>query len=233
MNAMAEPTHGAMDGPASLAGGVPLTAFTFAIAGRTWTIRAVRDQGALLSACDAFTEFPFGLLLWESAPALAEALVADAKPLRGTSVLEIGAGAGLVGLVAASLGARVRQVDHSAAAVDLARANAADNAISGIDTLTADWNDWRDPQHYDLILGSDILYDRESFAPLLAIFERNVAPGGRVLLSDPVRGDTPKFLAIVRLAGWSVAMRRVEIPAVVPANGRTQVPVDLIELARG
>lgn len=225
------------DGPGeaskpALAGGVPLSDFTFDIAGRSWAIRAVRDQGALLTAAESFAEFPFGLLLWESAPALAAALGAEGAALNGASVLEIGAGVGFAGIVAASFGARVRQVDHSAAALDLCRANAAANGIAGVAVAYADWNDWRDDTRYDLIIGSDILYDRDAFKPLLAIFERNLRAHGRVLLADPLRGDTSMFLSVVRLAGWRVAITRVEVPAIVPANGRTVQPIDIIELRK-
>ena len=40
-------------------------------------IAAVRDQTALLAVADRFDVFPFGLLLWESAIALARRLACD------------------------------------------------------------------------------------------------------------------------------------------------------------
>ncbi len=62
---------------------------------------------------------------------------------------------------------------------------------AGIEVAAGDWNGWRDEARYDLIIGSDVLYDRAAFKPLLLIIEQNLAPGGRVVLSDPGRGEFP------------------------------------------
>lgn len=210
--------------------GLPLGTFELAIAGRTWRIRAARNHDALLEAAEALSVFPYGLLLWESAPVLAEVLAGH--EVAGKSMLELGAGVGLAGIVAAHLGARVRQTDHSMEALALCRFNAAANGVAGIEVAAGDWNDWRDETRYDLVIGSDVLYDRVAFKPLLAILEQNLAPGGRVVLTDPGRGDTPMFLSVARLAGWRVETRRITTPALIPANGRTSVAIDAIEMQR-
>lgn len=219
------------DEPPSLRG-LPLVTFTPRIGSRTWQIAAVRDQDALLAAADRFAEFPFGLLLWESAPALANALVGGALgDLTGRSVLELGAGCGLAGLVAASLGAEVCQTDHIAEALALCRHNAEANAISGVDLALADWLRWTDTGTYDVILGADVVYDRAVFEPLLAIFDRNLTPDGRVLLADPCRLDTPAFLDLARQAGWVVDQQRTTELALMP-SGRSEVDIDVIALQR-
>ncbi len=219
-----------MDGTLS---GVPLETFRFDIAGRGWTIRAVRDQGALLAASDALEAFPFGLLLWESAPVLAMTLAERADLVAGKGVLELGAGVGLAGLVAAHLGAsHVRQTDHAPEALALARINATLNGINGVETERADWTDWTDGAQYDLILGSDVLYERAAHAPISAILERNLAPGGRVLLADPGRMDTPDFVADLENTGWRVARTVRTIDALVPAQVDARVTITLIEARR-
>lgn len=210
--------------------GLPLAALDLAIAGRSWRIRAARNHDALLEAAEGLSVFPYGLLLWESAPVLAEYLAG--QQVAGKRMLELGAGVGLAGIVAAHLGAQVRQTDHSTEALALCRANAAGNGVAGIEVAAGDWNGWRDEARYDLIVGSDVLYDRAAFKPLLAIIEQNLAPGGRVVLTDPGRGDTPMFLSVARLAGWRVETRRIMTPALIPANGRTSVPIDVIEMQR-
>lgn len=212
--------------------GVPLAAFEFRCAGRDWRVRAVRNQDALLAAAERFDQFPFGLLLWESAPVLAGVLAERPARVAGKRVLELGAGAGFAGIVAAALGGRVKQTDHAYEALELCRMNAAANGVAGIEVATGDWNAWREEGRYDVILGSDVLYDRDVFKPLMAILERNLATSGRVLFTDPGRGDTPQFLAVMRLAGWHVETQRVVTPALVPANGRESVAIDVIEMRR-
>jgi predicted nicotinamide N-methyase len=218
--------------PASGLTGLPLVQTAFDIAGRRWIIHAVEDQDALLGASEEFAEFPFGLLLWESAPVLAEALAKRPEWVAGRSVLELGAGVGLAGVVARHLGGHVRQTDHIAETLALCRMNAEANGIPGIDVALANWNDWRDEACYDLIIGSDVLYERADHAPVLTILRRNLAPGGRVLLTDPGRDDTGQFLATLESAGWRVERSVIRVPALVPTRPNDIVGVTLIEARR-
>lgn len=225
-------SHGAAAGAAEVAFGVPLADFTFRIAGRTWTIRAARDQDALMVAADRFVAFPFGLLIWESAQALAEALAEDKGGVAGRSVLELGAGVGFPGIMARDLGAAsVRQTDHISEALDLCRVNAAVNRVEGIELALANWDAWTDARRYDLIIGSDVIYERQAHAPLIAILDRNLAPGGRALIADPRRQDTPLFLADLATAGWKSARQSRKIKAMMQ-GGTDVVDIDIIELWR-
>ncbi len=203
---------------------------TFEIAGRRWTIRSVRDQQSLLAALDRLDEFPFGLLLWESAPALAAALVERVPDLTGKTVLELGAGAGLPGLVAAHLGAEVTQIDHSAWTVALARDNAVANGLTGVRHERADWATFSPLVPFDLILGSDVLYDRDAHDAVLSIIARCLAPAGRVLLADPSRQDTPLFVR--RLETRFAVVRTASLEQVlVPSSGKPEVMVTILDAA--
>lgn len=212
--------------------GVPLAEFNFTIAGRTWRIEAARDHASLLSAVETYAAFPFGLLVWESAQALAEALAAEPDLVAGKTVLELGTGVGLPGIVARSLGAAaVRQTDNVAQALTLCRVNAQTNGVEGIELALANWDAWTDTRTYDVIIGSDVLYERTAHAPLAAILGRNLSPGGRVLIADPGRQDTPLFLRELESAGWKSTRRRREVPSMMP-GGADMVDVDIIELWR-
>lgn len=212
--------------------GVPLAEFTFTIAGRDWRIEAARDHASLLGAVETYAAFPFGLLVWESAQALAEALAAEPNLVAGKNVLELGAGVGLPGIVARALGAAaVRQTDNVAQALALCRVNAEKNGVEGIELALANWDAWTDTRTYDLIIGSDVLYERTAHAPLAAVLDRNLRPGGRVLIADPGRQDTPLFLAELAAAGWKSARRRRAVASMMP-GGADMVDVDIIELWR-
>lgn len=193
----------------------------------TLEIDAVRDQTALLAVADHFDVFPFGLLLWESAIALARRLACD-DALGGRRLLEIGAGTGLAGIAAARRGADVRQTDHLDAAIALCRHNAALNGLAGIDAATADWTQWHDDGRYDMIIGADVLYDRAAHAPVAAILARNLADGGRAVLADPGRMHTPLFVEAMRNAGWTVTTETIEIGAIVPLHAAQRVRVTII-----
>jgi predicted nicotinamide N-methyase len=212
--------------------GIPLAEFAFDIEGRTWRIQAARDHASLMGAAETFAAFPFGLLVWESAQALAETLANDPGLVAGKRILEVGAGVGFPGIVARSLGAAaVRQTDNLTQALTLCEVNAAENGIDGIELAIANWDAWTDDRTYDLIMGSDVIYERTAHAPLAAILDRNLAPGGRALIADPGRQDTPLFLSELAAAGWKSARRQRSVDSMMP-GGADMVDVDIIELWR-
>jgi predicted nicotinamide N-methyase len=91
--------------------------------------------------------------------------------------------------------------------VYLARRNAESNGLSGsITHRQADWHTWDDSTRYDCILGADILYGESLHAPLLKIFQANLAPDGRILLADPFRKTSLAFLEALEAAGWSIGL---------------------------
>lgn len=225
-------TSPAAGSPGGVLGSIALETFRFEIGGRAWAIRAARDHAALLDLADRFAGFPFGLLLWESAPVLAEALCRRASQLAGRRVLELGCGVGFPGIVAAWLGAaRVLQTDHVAEALDLCRGNAAANGVERLAQLQADWAALPDDDPYDVVIASDVLYDRASHAAFAATLERCLTPDGRVLITDPARQDTPAFLGMMAKDGWGIAQERRTSPALLPGGADT-VAVDVIELTR-
>src|SRR5205085_6890233 len=93
----------------------PLVERLIPFGGREWRIRAVADQDKLLDAVTddvSLERFPYGMLLWPSAVALSEWLVESRREFMGRRILELGAGAGLPGIVARWLGADVCQTDY-------------------------------------------------------------------------------------------------------------------------
>ena len=162
---------------------------------REWRVECVRDQGHVLAYAESHAQAPYGLLLWESAVALARSLHRCPTLVANKQVLELGAGVGLPGLVARSLGAEVWQTDHLTAALEIARLNARANDVSGIRQFTADWARWTDDRLYDVILGADILYERAMQGSVVSIFDRNLAPDGFVLLADPGRQQSMDLVA--------------------------------------
>ncbi len=211
--------------------GVPLHRHELTAAGRRWQIDAVKDQDALLAAVEHFEAFPYGLLLWESAIVLADALTGLA-PLAGKIVLELGAGAGLVGLAARSMGAEVAQSDHAVEALELSRRNAALNYIDGLTQILADWNNWNDARRFDLVIGSDILYDGSAHAPIAKVLDATMVSGGMALLTDPGRTATPFFIRDMRAAGWHVDTQVRTVDALQPVRPGATVDVTLLEIKR-
>jgi methyltransferase-like protein 23 len=194
------------------AGEVPLQECRVTVGGREW---GVLHSGAVITPADESRylaewagKLPYGVVLWPAALALGHDVATRPEAFRGRRVLELGAGTGVPGLVAAALGARVVQTDRQAGALAVCRLNGERNKAAGIEYRAADWTAWDDPDRYDWILGSDILYGEEQHPQLRRIFECNLAVGGRVLISDPFRGTSLKLLEALEQDGWRVVMAR-------------------------
>lgn len=193
-------------------GELPLQEYHLAAAGRTWT---VLHSGAILSHQDeqrflgpAEGRLPYGIVLWPAAIALAHDVAARSGELAGTRILELGAGTGLPGIVAATLGAHVVQTERQEVAMAVCKRNAARNGASAIEHRAADWTAWDDVEQYDFILGADVLYGEAMHPHLRHIFETNLAPGGRVLLSDPFRAASLALLEALEGDGWTIALAK-------------------------
>ena len=210
---------------------LPLHRHRLTAAGRSWLIDAVKDQDYLLEAADQFDAFPYGLLLWDAAVVLADTL-ADMGSLDGRRVLELGAGVGLTGLAARHLKGSVVQSDHAPEALELARRNALLNGIGGITQLLADWTQWDVQGPFDLIVGSDILYDGSAHAPIAHVLAANLTYGGVALLTDPGRTATPLFVRDMRQAGWQIEQTVRRIDAIHPVHAGATVDITILTLRR-
>lgn len=211
---------------------VPLHTIPLTIGDRTWQITAVLDQDALLEVADELEFIPYGYLLWESAIGLADFLNHYAAEIRGRRVLELGTGVGLAGLVASSLGAEVWQTDHQPGALTLADYNARQNGIDGIQQFLGDWRKWEHKSQYDIILGSDILYERGMLTWLEPIFRNNLGPGGQLILADPSRPQALEALALLEDKGWRFKMEMQTIPAVQFRKPTPSIDVAIYQIRR-
>lgn len=210
------------------AGEIPLHEYHLELDGRVFRIL---HTGALLTRAEEtrFLEeqrLPFGVVLWPAAIALAHEVAA--RPFAGKQVLEIGAGTGVPGIVAASLGARVVQTDRQRMVLHVCGMNAERNGVTGIEHREADWTAWSDDRRYDAILGSDVLYGDSMHPHLRRIFEENLAPGGTILVSDPFRKTSLALLEAMERDGWRVSMNKWSVGITSEAR-----PVGVFELTRG
>lgn len=150
-------------------------------------------------------------MLWPASIALAHEVQARASEIVGRRVLELGAGTGVPGLVAASLGARVVQTDRNEVALHLAAMNATRNGIADVERRAASWETFESPESFDVILGSDVLYATDMHAHLRRICETRLAPGGCVLFSDPFREQSLPLLEQMEAGAWRVSLAKYAI----------------------
>lgn len=212
--------------------------FHLRLDGREWAVRHAglilshdQEQAFLQEIRAGTRKVPYGVALWPAAIALAHEVAARADAFAGRRVLELGAGTGLPGIVAAAMGAaRVVQTDKEEVALELCRQNGRRNHAENVELRAVDWSDWKDPVRYDWVIGSDILYAAPLHPFLRRIFEGNLARGGRVLLSDPFRAVSLPLLETMEEDGWSITMTRWSM-AGEEDNGGGPRPVAVYELS--
>jgi predicted nicotinamide N-methyase len=164
--------------------------------GRPVRILRPRDSEELLEE-EAFEHeelLPYWAELWPSSVALARALAA--RSLRNARTLELGCGLGLVSIAAAIAGGRVLATDWSAESIRFTTSNATLNDVH-VDTAIVDWAEPQslvDQAPWQLVLGSDILYERRMVDQMLELLPRLVAPDGEVWIADPGRRTSMEFL---------------------------------------
>ena len=134
---------------------------------------------------------PYWSVLWRSSIALAREL--DAAALGDMRVVELGCGLAAPSIVAARGGATVLATDDASDALALAERNAQANGVE-IETAAIDWtrpDDLVERGPFDLVLASDLLYERSNVGPLLVLLPR-LAP--EVWLAEPGRPAVGAFL---------------------------------------
>ncbi len=148
---------------------------------RLWLLDAAEDLDAVYRGAWDVERPPMWAFCWASGQALARFLLDHPSWVAGRRVVDFGCGSGVVAIAAAMAGARaVIAVDDDAEARLFARANAALNGVA-VDVAA------ELPASYDLLLASDVLYERGVRDYLVSLFR-----GGRELLvADALRPGTP------------------------------------------
>lgn len=165
------------------------------------TIKEAADINMLLAGVERDDDIPFWAVLWPSAIALARFIREQRMP-SGCRVIELGAGVGLAGMVAALQGGTVTQTDFVPGALTLQKANAEMNGAVGILHELADWRSFDLDRKYDWIIGSDILYEPKLHGYLEQIFRRCLEEKGMLILADPGREDGKTFVESLLAAGF-------------------------------
>lgn len=149
---------------------------------------------------------PFWAFAWAGGQALARYILDRPETVRGTKIVDLASGSGLVAIAAMKAGAasaRAADIDEfSAAAIAL-------NAILNNVTLTITTDDLlaSPPPDCDAILVGDLFYEQSLAARLLEWLMIARQRGTHILIGDPGRSYLPKQ-QLTQLAIYSVPVTR-------------------------
>ena len=143
---------------------------------------------------------PYWAFAWAGGQALARHILDHRGLVAGRSVLDFGAGSGLVAIAAAKGGARVTAAETDPFAAAAIALNAAANAV-GVQVESADIIG--SAPRWDVILAGDMCYERPLAERLTAWLADCAAAGALVLLGDPGRAYLPRA-GLVEVARYTV-----------------------------
>ncbi|MEO0580780.1 MAG: methyltransferase domain-containing protein [Bacteroidota bacterium] len=196
----------------------PLTHFEIEILGHTFELAGVEDVDALLDELIAKgpdseavkdEQIPYWADLWHAAIGMSHYLMGNTS-LEGKTLLELGCGMGLCGIVAAHQGAQVVMTDYLPEAIDLAAYNWKLNRREEPEVRLLDWRVPDLALAADLVVASDVAYEERAHKPLINAFRTLVNPGGRILLSEPGRPHAASWLRSLSREGFKVDI--IEFP---------------------
>jgi len=166
--------------------------------------------------------WPLFGIVWASGRVLAEQM--RAFDIAGKRILEVGCGIGLASLLLNGRHADITATDHHP---EVAAFLAENVRLNGGEAIPFERIGWEDPEGdlglFDVIIGSDVLYERAHVAALVAFIEQHAEPSCEVVLVDPGRGQHARFSKEMVKLGYSHGQERVGSPAYLPKPFNGQV----------
>jgi predicted nicotinamide N-methyase len=198
------------------------------------TLEMLHPESAddLISEADFVEDerLPYWAALWPSAIVMANEIAADRIALKkGGRAIELGCGIGLVTTAALSAGMNLLATDYYEPSLEFTRANSCRNTGREAVTQMVNWRDLPAQMgRFDLLLASDVIYEREYAALLPRVFDRLLQFDGRAVIADPGRVATPAFLESCKMTGFRVAEKR----SIAWESGVVKQKIDLYTISR-
>lgn len=187
----------------------PVRRETWTIAGERFNLIWPADMDALLDDPRTRERFareeymPYWAVPWPSAMLLVEYVLTRHRG-QGGRAIELGSGVGLVSVAAARAGWSVTTTDWDADALKFAEENARANGVTLAGLATLNWQEPFRGTPFDLVLASDVLYERRNTGPVAEWIRAALAPDGTALVSDSNRSAAEGFADAAVAVGLSV-----------------------------
>ena len=190
---------------------------SLSVGGMPTLVRSLLDRqqfadplGAALALGISSASWPLFGLVWPSALVLAAHM--QAIPLGARRVLEVGCGLALASLVVHRRSGLVTASDRHPLTETFLRENLRLNDMA---PLRYQHGDWAAPNpllgRFDLIVGSDVLYERGQPDQLCAFIELHAQANVEVVIVDPDRGNRAAFDRGMHLLGFARSQQRVRV----------------------
>ncbi len=141
---------------------------------------------------DPMDGFPLWAKIWEASAILVQHM-ADLAVAPKRRILELGSGIGVAGIAAARMGHAITLTEYDSDALNFLRANIRINNCKHVPVLHLDWFKPELEGCFDLIIGSEVVYQERAVNALGDIFQKFLSPQGKVVLAERVRSTGAVF----------------------------------------
>jgi len=162
---------------------------------------------------DPFAEdlCPYFGILWESSEALSIYLSKNSHLVKDKTVLELGCGLGLPSLVSSHLGGKVLATDFHPDVEEYFLRNCRHSSLN-VEYRRLNWREnLTSLGQFDVVLGSDVLYESKHPVEVAEGLLKFVKPGGIMVLSDPGRAYVQQFVRAMNEKGLKEEMSFVTV----------------------
>ena len=177
-------------------------------------------QAENLGICSA--SWPLFGVIWKSGEVLARLMLE--RDIAGLRILEVGCGIGLASLVLSHRHADVTATDHHPEAGAYLARNAALNNLDAIPYFRTGWHESNSILgRFDLIVGSDILYDSGTVSLLATFIERHARASCEIIIVDPGRGLQGRFKRAMIALGYTLEQSRTASCSLPKGEDRSRI----------
>jgi len=190
--------------------GYQLRTLDISTGGEHFSLRVLRDKQEYCDADGAaeragISSAQWGLFgtLWPVARLLTKTMIGF--DVEGKRVLEIGCGLALPSLMLQRRKADITASDNHPLAEQFLHRNALRNGMQPLRYVDAPWDAVNSALgRFDLIIGSDLLYERGSDRRVGDFLDRHAEPGSEIVLTDPGRGYSNALSRVLASQGYTL-----------------------------
>ena len=155
--------------------------------------------------------WPLFGVIWKSGEYLAHLM--DDYPIKGKRILEVGCGIGLASIVLNHRGADITATDYHPEVESFLKENTLINNDPDISFVRTAWDDkvCLSLGLFDLIIGSDLLYEEEHAKLLASFINQHSRSQCMVVIVDPGRGHSAEFIRHMTDFGFHVSQEKHQL----------------------
>lgn len=136
---------------------------------------------------------PYWTEIWPSALGLSRFIIEHNSIFKSKNIIEIGSGLALPSIVVAEYCDKITISDYLEDALDFAKENVLLNEKNNINFSSLDWRNINNEPKYDVVLASDIAYEKRSFEFIPTAIKSLLKEDGVCYISEPSRAMAKEF----------------------------------------